>query len=62
MRSMVEGSLAPTEVYPSTIESSLNGPLPTSCARREEFQSFASMNFSTTGAILSRHLRPLKMP
>ena len=31
-------------------------------ARRREIQALAAMNFSTTGAIFSRHLRPLKIP
>ena len=29
---------------------------------RGDASALAAMNFSTTGAILSRHLRPLKMP
>jgi hypothetical protein len=30
--------------------------------RNDGAQALAAMNFSTTGAIFSRHLRPLKMP
>jgi hypothetical protein len=60
MRSMVEGLSAPAH---RPLHHSLCGEwFPSPAFGQGGIQSFAAMNFSTTGAIFSRHLRPLKMP